>query len=89
MSFFCLGQALPAMLFIGIGHVDCSSRLLAGVLLCLAMGLLAVNTGSVLVNVFDIAPDFAGVIMTVDNTIATLPGIVVPYIVTHMTPNVR
>ena len=49
--------------------------------------MLALNTSSFEINHLDIAPRYAGVLIGITNTAATIPGMVGPYVVGYLTNN--
>ena len=62
-----------------ISFVGCDTTLVV-MLLCLAVGLSGFAQNGYIVNHVDIAPPFAGILMGITNTVATLPGIISPVI---------
>ena len=72
---------------VSTSYVGCDDTTLAVVLFSLALGLLALNTSSYNVNHLDIAPRYAGVLMGITNSAATIPGMVGPYVVGYLTNN--
>ena len=68
-------------------YVGCDGTTLAVVLFSLALGMLALNTSSFEINHLDIAPRYAGVLMGITNTAATIPGMVGPYVAGYLTNN--
>ena len=68
-------------------YVGCDDTTLAVVLFSLALGMSALNTSSYNVNHLDIAPRYAGVLMGITNSAATIPGMVGPYVVGYLTNN--
>jgi len=68
------------------GYIHCD-RVLAIVLLCCSTGFLGLNYGGAFINHLDIAPRYAGTLMGITNTIATIPGMVSPLVVTAITHN--
>jgi len=74
----------PAACLVGVGYVGCEYNL-AVILLCLAGafdGISQVTTG---VNHLDIAPKYAGTLMGITNTFATIPGFLAPQAVGWIT----
>ena len=72
---------------VSTSYVGCDDTTLAVVLFSLALGMLALNTSSYNVNHLDIAPRYAGVLMGITNSAATIPGMVGPYVVGYLTNN--
>ncbi|ESO94211.1 hypothetical protein LOTGIDRAFT_118721, partial [Lottia gigantea] len=84
---FILGMILPAVLMIGISYLDCQYAVLSIAFLCVTIACFSLLFSGVLVNVFDIAPRYAGQIMTFSNTLSNITGIITPYAVAKFTPN--
>ena len=57
------------------------------VFLCIGVGITGVNATGYAVNLLDIAPKFAGVIMGITNVFGSLPGFLSPQIVGIITVN--
>ena len=72
---------------VATSFVGCNNTTLAVVLFSLALGITALNKSSYIVNHLDIAPRYAGVLMGITNTVATIPGMVGPYIVGYLINN--
>jgi len=68
------------------GYIHCD-RLVAIIMLCCSTAFLGLNYGGAFINHLDIAPRFAGTLMGITNTIATIPGVVSPLIVSTITDN--
>ena len=84
---YFLGFLIPACLMVATSYVGCNNTTLAVVLFSLALGITALNKSSYIVNHLDIAPRYAGVLMGITNTFATIPGMVGPYVVGYLTNN--
>ena len=80
---------MPAIFIIAVGFVDCAHRYLSVVFLTVALGCTAFGRSAYSINHVDIAPRFAGVLFGLTNTVATIPGMISPYIAAAITPNVR
>lgn len=52
------------------------------------MGLMGTFVPSLKVNALDLSPNYAGTLMAIVGTIGCLSGVVTPYIVGYMVPNV-
>ena len=72
---------------VSTSYVGCDDTTVAVVLFSLALGMSALNTSSYNVNHLDIAPRYAGVLMGITNSAATIPGMVGPYVVGYLTNN--
>lgn len=84
------GMVIPAVLMVTIKYVNCSQSG-ALTLVILAVAFSAFSQAGYNVNHLDIAPNFAGILMGISNTIATIPGFLAPYVVGVLTDteNVR
>lgn len=68
--------------------VDCTNPVWGVVFLTIGVGLLGIiSSAGYGVNAIDIAGKYAGVFYGISNTLATIPGIVVPYLVGVITKN--
>lgn len=74
----------PAICLIGVTYVGCNTDLAVALLTLGTMFVGGMYSGF-LSNHIDIAPPFAGTLMGITNTFATLPGIIVPSFVGYMT----
>ncbi|XP_076063253.1 sialin-like isoform X2 [Oratosquilla oratoria] len=75
---------LPALCLVLVTYVGCNTDL-AVVLLTIGTMFYGAMYSGFLSNHIDIAPSFAGTLMGISNTVATIPGIVVPSFVGYMT----
>ena len=80
-----VGFLIPACLMIATSYVGCDNTTLAVLLFSLALGMSAFNNASYNVNHLDIAPRYAGVLMGITNSVATIPGMVGPYVAGYLT----
>lgn len=71
------------------GYCTVSTKYLAVALITAAQGLSGFQYGGFVVNHVDIAPRYAGTLFGISNTVATVSGIVAPYVAAAMTPDVR
>ncbi|XP_064088730.1 sialin-like isoform X2 [Macrobrachium nipponense] len=74
----------PAAMILGVSFAGCDAKL-AIILLCLALFLNGATTTSGLVNHTDIAPNFAGTLLGLDNTVGAIIAFVVPIVTGVMT----
>nr|XP_027234251.1 sialin-like isoform X4 [Penaeus vannamei] len=74
----------PAICLISVTYVGCNTDLAVALLTLGTMFIGGMYSGF-LSNHIDIAPPFAGTLMGISNTFATIPGIVVPSFVGYMT----
>lgn len=61
---------------------------MAVAMLTISIGFCGFQYPGCFVNHADIAAPFAGILFGLSNTCATIPGIIAPYLVGKMTPNV-
>ncbi|KAK3094440.1 hypothetical protein FSP39_001782 [Pinctada imbricata] len=70
--------------------MDCDDSIYAVTLLTLGLTATGCQYGSgFMINPLDIAPNYAGIIVGISNTFATLPGFFSPIIVSELTQNIR
>lgn len=77
----------PAFFIIGASYAGCD-RVIVVVLFTLAMGFMGTFYPGMKVNPLDLSPNYAGILMAITNGIGAIAGIIVPYVVGVMTPNV-
>ncbi|XP_041982184.1 sialin isoform X2 [Aricia agestis] len=77
-------SAVPAVCMLALCFVGCS-RAAAVALMAIAVTSIGGMFCGFLSNHIDIAPNFAGTLMAITNTVATIPGIIVPIFVGHIT----
>ncbi|GAB1611052.1 sialin-like, partial [Argonauta hians] len=75
-----LGLILPAVLLGCMQYAECN-RDAALAMVIVAISLSAISMAGYQVNHLDIAPNFAGLLMGISNTFATIPGFVAPSVV--------
>ncbi|CAH1639038.1 unnamed protein product [Spodoptera littoralis] len=75
---------VPAVCLLAICYIGCN-RSAAVALMAIAVTSIGGMFCGFLSNHIDIAPNFAGTLMAVTNTVATIPGIVVPIFVGYVT----
>ena len=74
---------------VAMSHQHCSQVAVVAVLLVLAVGLSGVaNVGGFYINPYDIAPRFSTHILVASNTMACVAGVINPYVVAALTPDV-
>ncbi len=87
--FFKLASFLPAACFIGVSFAGCD-RVTAVALMTLGATFMAGKYCGFLSNHIDIASNYAGTLMGLTNTVASVPGFIVPFFVGELTHgNVR
>eukprot|EP00118_Oscarella_pearsei_P022590 m.263636 g.263636 ORF g.263636 m.263636 type:complete len:195 (+) comp40458_c0_seq8:1135-1719(+) len=79
------GQLLMALFLVITGYS--MNKWVAFSCLCLAVSLFGFTSAGFMVNHLDVSPRYAGFLMGLTNTIATLPGILAPYVAGVMTPS--
>lgn len=62
-----------AAALVGVAYSGCD-RTTTVILLCIGVGSMGGVLGGVLVNLLDIAPNYAGVLMGITNCAGTIPG---------------
>ncbi|XP_055859791.1 sialin-like [Biomphalaria glabrata] len=82
-----IGMVGPAAFLVGAGFMECHQQAETVVLITLAVGLCGFHFSGYFINHGDIAPPYAGTLFGISNTLATVPGIISPYIVSAMTKN--
>ena len=82
---------IPMIISILLGFIDCTQPMLSVLLLTMGVGMIGCVVGSgFVVNINDIGgQNYSGVLYGISNTFGTLPGIIAPYFVGLMTPQVR
>lgn len=75
---------VPMICFICLGYIHCQ-RTLAVALMTVAVMFIGGMFCGFLSNHIDIAPNFAGTLVALTNTVATIPGIIVPVFVGRLT----
>ncbi|CAK9294379.1 unnamed protein product [Gordionus sp. m RMFG-2023] len=78
------GLVIPACFLIGVGYVECNVPLAIS-LLTIGVGFTGMAHVGFFVSHLDIAPPFAGMLMSLTNTIATIPGAVAPSVAAAIT----
>uniref|UniRef100_T1JB34 Sialin n=1 Tax=Strigamia maritima TaxID=126957 RepID=T1JB34_STRMM len=82
--FNSIGLIFPAVLLIGLTFVGCDSSL-SYAILGMAMGINGCIYAGFQGNHIDIASNYAGTLMGITNTIATIPGMIGPYVAGALT----
>lgn len=76
----------PAIFLIAASYADCN-RTIVIVFFTVGMALMGCSTFSLIINALDIGPNYAGTLMGFVNGIATLSGVLSPYLIGILTPN--
>ncbi|XP_066953814.1 putative inorganic phosphate cotransporter [Macrobrachium rosenbergii] len=74
----------PGAMILGVSFAGCDATA-AIILLCLALFCNGANTTSILVNHTDVAPNFAGTLLGLDNTLGSIIAFIVPIVTGIMT----
>ncbi|CAB4027827.1 sialin isoform X1, partial [Paramuricea clavata] len=81
----CAGFLLQAIFTVSVGYT--TSQNTAVICLTFGVGMTGLVWSGLGVNMIEIAPRYAGLLMGISNCIATVPGIVGPLIAGALTPN--
>nr|XP_057914003.1 sialin [Doryrhamphus excisus] len=81
-----VGMVGPAVFLVAAGYTGCN-YILAITFLTISSSLGGVSASGFNVNHLDIAPSYAGILLGITNTFATIPGMVGPVIARHLTTN--
>uniref|UniRef100_A0A665TKK1 Sialin n=1 Tax=Echeneis naucrates TaxID=173247 RepID=A0A665TKK1_ECHNA len=83
-AFTIVGMMGPAVFLVAAGYTGCNYTL-AVTFLTLSSSLGGVSASGFNINHLDIAPSYAGILLGITNTFATIPGMVGPVIATALT----
>ncbi|VDN52400.1 unnamed protein product [Dracunculus medinensis] len=83
----CLGLGCQAIFLILSGYCGCNQETLVVVFLTLSIGMSGLQYAGFVVNYLDIAPNFAGTLLGIGNTLSCLAGSLCPLLVGWLTPN--
>ncbi|CAF1312349.1 unnamed protein product [Rotaria sordida] len=84
--FNILGNLLPAICVLSLAFLTCQLKYVAVILLTISFAFRGCCIGGgYLLVANDIAPAYAGIVFGISNTLATIPGIVSPYVVGTLT----
>ncbi|TWW78379.1 sialin isoform X1 [Takifugu rubripes] len=78
-AFTIVGMLFPALFLVATGYTGCN-YILAITFLTLSSSLGGVASSGFNINHLDIAPSYAGILLSITNTFATIPGMVGPVI---------
>lgn len=78
VSVQAVASLLPAALFIALGYTSDVTAAIG--LLTLAVAISGINASGYGANVLDVCPRYSGILFSVSNTLATIPGIVAPLV---------
>ncbi|VDP32048.1 unnamed protein product [Soboliphyme baturini] len=80
----CTGHFLPGVCLLIVGFLGCNPTG-AVAMLVLMVGISGFCLGGFAPNLFDICPSYAGIVMGISNTLATVAGIAGPYVTAVLT----
>ena len=82
-----LAFTFPAIFIVAASYAGCD-RMTVVVLFTVAMGFMGAYYSGMKVNALDLSPNYAGALMAIVNGIGAITGIVAPYLVGVLTPDV-
>ncbi|XP_035257045.1 sialin [Anguilla anguilla] len=85
-AFTIIGMVGPAVFLVAAAHTGCDYTAAVG-FLTISSGLGGFSSSGFNINHLDIAPSYAGILLGITNTFATIPGMVGPVIARAMTPH--
>ncbi|CAL8390908.1 unnamed protein product [Arctogadus glacialis] len=85
-AFSLVGMVGPAVFLVAAGYTGCNP-LLAVVFLTISSSLGGLSASGFNINHLDIAPSYAGILLGITNTFATIPGMVGPVVARALTKN--
>lgn len=85
-AFSLVGMIGPAVFLVAVGYTGCNYTL-AVTFLTISSSLGGVSASGFNINHLDIAPSYAGILLGITNTFATIPGMVGPVIARALTSN--
>lgn len=77
----------PAIFIVAASYAGCD-KFAVVVLFTIAMGFMGTFYAGMKVNSLDLSPNYAGSLMAVTNGIGAITGVIAPYVVGVLTPNV-
>lgn len=78
-----LGCTTASIFIVAVGYAK--NKGIAIGLLCMGVGVTGLNATGYAVNILDIAPKYAGVIIGISNVFGSMPGFISPQIVGYIT----
>ncbi|CAH1785719.1 unnamed protein product [Owenia fusiformis] len=86
--FNTIGELVPAICIVILGHIDCHHPILAIVMLTLGVSTMGCQYGAgFVVNYIDFAPKYAPLLFGIGNGVGCIPGFVCPYLIGILTPD--
>ena len=87
--FNSLGFAVALIAAVALVFVDCSKPYAGLALLATGVGFIGCTIGAGYnISLYEVGGIYSGILVGISNTVATLPGILAPYIVSVLTGNV-
>lgn len=87
-NFFTFLASLgPAIFIVSASYAGCDHMTVVA-LFTIGMGFMGTFYCGMKVNALDLAPNFAGTLMAIVNGIGAITGVITPYLVGMVTPNV-
>lgn len=77
---------VPAIFLIATSYAGCNEQLVV-TFVTIAVGFHGFNTAGKVLNAYDLAPNYVGVLFGIVNSAATITGMLTPYVVGVFTPN--
>lgn len=89
MCFFCccLASVGPGVFIVAASYSGCD-RMLAVGMFTIAMGLMGTFYCGMKCNGLDLCPNYAGSLMAIVNGVGAISGIITPYLISALTPDV-
>ena len=81
--FLSSGCTTASVFIVAVGYA--TNKAVAIGLLCMGVGVTGLNATGYAVNILDIAPKFAGIIIGISNVFGSMPGFISPQIVGYIT----
>ncbi|XP_041371886.1 sialin-like [Gigantopelta aegis] len=82
-----IGLVFPGCFLLAIGSMDCTQQLAGMMVLSASIGFCGFQLSGFYINHGDIAPQYAGTLYGITNTLSSIPGILAPVIVGKLTTN--
>ncbi|KAL5279702.1 hypothetical protein ACFFRR_003980 [Megaselia abdita] len=85
--FTCIAAIGPAIFMVAASYAGCDKTIVV-VLFTICMGLMGAFYAGMKLNPLDLSPNYSATLMAITNGIGSITGIVTPYLVGALTPNV-
>lgn len=90
-NFLCLNKLLaafgPAIFMVAASYAGCDQTAVV-ILFTICMGLMGAFYAGMKLSPLDMSPNYAGTLMAITNGIGAITGVITPFLVGVMTPNV-